>query len=238
MVTRLFVTPLAKHLTPPHENDTERYLKSLEKAGIDLDATMKSQVDALMTAIESSEGMIEGILVGRPTKVTESFKDYPHFIIPSRVPVQSGRQITKPSKLDCHKSLNSAALAEEFAQNPTLRNPAYEGKSLCEDFFNFGIGTVDNTTMKTFDALASAGKKMPLLPTVIPPGIWGAEAPARGPHGERLTDIDFLIPSAHTTINDQMAGKFKVGSNDATLTVDPKKPDNSLLDDFTDYWPD
>jgi hypothetical protein len=156
----------------------------------------------------------------------------------STVPVHAGQEIRSPSKQSCHQSLNDAALAQELAANPTILNPAFVGKSLCEDFFNFGIGTVQNDTKKTFSALASAGKNEPMFPTRIRPGFWGGGSPAPGPNGEKLTDIDFLIPTPANMINGQASGKFKVGSNDAELTIDAKEPDNSLLDDFTDYVSD
>ncbi len=53
------------HLTPPEENDTVAYLKRLKAAGIDLDQDVKSQIDALMIAIEANEGMIAGTEVTR-----------------------------------------------------------------------------------------------------------------------------------------------------------------------------
>jgi hypothetical protein len=37
----------------------------LEKAGVKLDDTVKSQIDTLMSAVELNEGMIEGTLVPR-----------------------------------------------------------------------------------------------------------------------------------------------------------------------------
>ncbi|WP_440113303.1 hypothetical protein [Acidovorax sp. BL-A-41-H1] len=52
-------------LTPPSENDTERYLKELEKAGVDLDKDVNSQIDVLMPAVALSEGVIAGIEVPR-----------------------------------------------------------------------------------------------------------------------------------------------------------------------------
>jgi len=55
-------------LTPPSENDTAAYLVQLEDQGIDLDATVESQIDALMSAIEANEGMIEGVLIARPAQ--------------------------------------------------------------------------------------------------------------------------------------------------------------------------
>jgi hypothetical protein len=55
-------------LTPPSENDTDLYLKKLERAGVDLDATVASQIDTLMAAVEVNEGMVEGILVVRAPK--------------------------------------------------------------------------------------------------------------------------------------------------------------------------
>ncbi len=60
------VRDAASKLTPPKDkNNTPKYLADLEKAGIDLDSTMKSQIDKLMPAIESLEGMKEGIDVQR-----------------------------------------------------------------------------------------------------------------------------------------------------------------------------
>ncbi|RZJ15743.1 MAG: hypothetical protein EON50_00510 [Acidovorax sp.] len=52
-------------LTPPSENNTERYLKALVKAGVDLDKDVKSQIDVLMPAVAVSEGVIAGIEVPR-----------------------------------------------------------------------------------------------------------------------------------------------------------------------------
>jgi hypothetical protein len=52
-------------LTPPSENDTEGYLKKLAAAGIDLEKDVKSQIDALMSAVEANEGMISGVIIAR-----------------------------------------------------------------------------------------------------------------------------------------------------------------------------
>ncbi|GKT22154.1 hypothetical protein [Acidovorax sp. SUPP3334] len=52
-------------LTPPNENDTDRYLKQLEEAGVDLDKDVNSQIDVLMPAVAASEGVIAGIEVPR-----------------------------------------------------------------------------------------------------------------------------------------------------------------------------
>ena len=52
-------------LTPPSENDTATYLKRLEKAGVDLDKDVKSQIDVLMSAVEANEGMIAGVELTR-----------------------------------------------------------------------------------------------------------------------------------------------------------------------------
>ena len=52
-------------LTPPSENDTTAYLEKLKAAGIDLDKTVKDQIDDLMTAVEANEGLIEGEEVTR-----------------------------------------------------------------------------------------------------------------------------------------------------------------------------
>jgi hypothetical protein len=52
-------------LTPSSENDTQSYLARLQKAGVNLDKDVKSQIDALMKAIEANEGLIEGTEVVR-----------------------------------------------------------------------------------------------------------------------------------------------------------------------------
>ena len=52
-------------LTPPSENDTTHYLAELKKAGVDLDKNVSSQIDVLMKAIETNEGLIAGIEVPR-----------------------------------------------------------------------------------------------------------------------------------------------------------------------------
>jgi hypothetical protein len=52
-------------LTPPTENDTAAYLADLEVAGVALDKDVKSQIDIMMSAVQSNEGLIEGIEVLR-----------------------------------------------------------------------------------------------------------------------------------------------------------------------------
>jgi hypothetical protein len=52
-------------LTPPSENNTKAYLAQLQRAGVNLDGIVKSQIDALMNAIEANEGLIEGTQVER-----------------------------------------------------------------------------------------------------------------------------------------------------------------------------
>jgi hypothetical protein len=52
-------------LTPPNENDTAGYLAQLKAAGVDLDKTVKSQIDELMPAVEANEGLIPGIFLLR-----------------------------------------------------------------------------------------------------------------------------------------------------------------------------
>lgn len=52
-------------LTPPNENDTRGYLALLEKAGVELNGDVRSQIDALMKAVEANEGLISGQEVGR-----------------------------------------------------------------------------------------------------------------------------------------------------------------------------
>jgi hypothetical protein len=52
-------------LTPPTENDTESYLRQLIAAGVNIDQDVQSQIDTLMSAVEASEGLIEGIEIPR-----------------------------------------------------------------------------------------------------------------------------------------------------------------------------
>lgn len=52
-------------LTPPSENDTDKYLAELKDAGVDLDKEVKSQIDVLMPAVAANEGLIAGIVVAR-----------------------------------------------------------------------------------------------------------------------------------------------------------------------------
>lgn len=59
------VTEAINKLTPPSENDTTKYLADLKKAGVDLDKTVKSQIDVLMPAVEANEGLITGTVVPR-----------------------------------------------------------------------------------------------------------------------------------------------------------------------------
>jgi len=54
-----------KRLTPPSENNTARYLKRLADAGIDLNKSVESQIDKLMSAVEENEGMIHGVEIQR-----------------------------------------------------------------------------------------------------------------------------------------------------------------------------
>jgi hypothetical protein len=52
-------------LTPPSENDTEAYLKKLKAAGVDIDKTVEDQIDKLMPAVKSNEGMKAGVEIKR-----------------------------------------------------------------------------------------------------------------------------------------------------------------------------
>jgi hypothetical protein len=52
-------------LTPPCENDTAKYLADLKEAGVELDKSVASQIDILMEAIKTNEGLIKGIEVPR-----------------------------------------------------------------------------------------------------------------------------------------------------------------------------
>jgi uncharacterized protein DUF4157 len=113
--------------------------------------------------------------------------------------------------------------------------PEEEGQSLIFDVFNVGVGTVNNQTLKTFAACASVGKNTPKLSAKLGPGKWGGNNPAKGPKGEKLKDIDFIFPSKETPINGQIAGMFKIGFNDATISPDPENPKNSKIDDFSGY---
>lgn len=59
------VAKAIEKLTPDSENDTQKYLANLKRAGVDLDKDVKSQIDNLMPAIEANEGLILGIEVSR-----------------------------------------------------------------------------------------------------------------------------------------------------------------------------
>lgn len=110
---------------------------------------------------------------------------------------------------------------------------ANQGESLLPDITNFGKGTVENRTSKTFQANASAGKSGAQIPVKIPPGKWGGDNPIGN-----LNDIDFVFPTKETPINSTTNGAFKIGSNDATIFEDSSNSANSKIDDFTGYWSD
>lgn len=59
-------------LTPPNENDTKKYLKDLQAQGVNLDGTVKSQIDKIMEAVKKNEGMQEGIEVPRSPDQSKS----------------------------------------------------------------------------------------------------------------------------------------------------------------------
>lgn len=62
---KMTVKDAINKLTPPSENDTTAYLAKLEKAGVDLEKNVESQIDALMPAVEANEGLITGTVVKR-----------------------------------------------------------------------------------------------------------------------------------------------------------------------------
>ena len=67
------VRDAAAKLTPSSENDTEQYLKDLQAQGVNLDDTVKSQIEKIMEAVEKNEGMKAGIQVPRsPDQTTPS----------------------------------------------------------------------------------------------------------------------------------------------------------------------
>ncbi|MGZ3458563.1 MAG: hypothetical protein ACXU86_08665 [Archangium sp.] len=59
------VDEAVKALTPPSENNTAKYLKDLERQGVDLKGTVKSQIELIMNAIKMNEGVIPGKEVPR-----------------------------------------------------------------------------------------------------------------------------------------------------------------------------
>jgi len=59
------VRDAVKKITPSNENDTEGYLNKLEKAGVNLDQTVISQIYLLMKAISKNEGIKMGTVVTR-----------------------------------------------------------------------------------------------------------------------------------------------------------------------------
>ena len=62
---KMTVTDAINRLTPPSENDTSKYLKDLEAAGVKLNQNVESQIDVLMKGVEANEGLIAGIIVER-----------------------------------------------------------------------------------------------------------------------------------------------------------------------------
>lgn len=112
-----------------------------------------------------------------------------------------------------------------------------DGESWLPDISNLGIGTIDNKTKKSFQGNASSGKEGTSNAVLIGPGEWGDKKPILGPGGMSLNDIDFVFPTKITPINGKTDGAFKIGSNDVTLVPDPKNPSNSIIDDYSDYWP-
>ena len=96
-----------------------------------------------------------------------------------------------------------------------------------------GMGTIRNTTSIHFVCVASEGKEGEMEKTTIEEGTWGWEKPIDG----RLDDLDFIFPTPEHPINGETNGAFKIGGNTATLKPDPKNPDNSVIDDFSAYWP-
>lgn len=127
---------------------------------------------------------------------------------------------------------NQSVVHRQVAATPPQVKPTEVGESLIADFFNLGIGTVDNQTNKIFIAEASEKKAGPKLLIKLGPGEWGGSRPAEGPQGEKLRDIDFVFATPTTPINGQTKGKFKIGSNDAVISPDPKDNKNSEIDDF------
>ena len=112
-----------------------------------------------------------------------------------------------------------------------------EGKAFISNIFNWGIGTVDNKSAKTFHGNASQGKSGASRSIMLSPGKWGDKKPIPGPAGEKQNDIDFIFPTKDTPINGKTDSAFKVGSNNATIITDPKDPKNSKIDDYDSYWP-
>jgi hypothetical protein len=90
---------VGKHLTPPNENDTPTYLTSLENAGVNLDSTMKSQINVLMTAIEANEGLIEGITVARPEAKKSEPAQPPPMILPPFIALPDATRVAPSSRL-------------------------------------------------------------------------------------------------------------------------------------------
>jgi len=90
---------VGKHLTPPNENDTPTYLQQLQIAGVNLDSTMKSQIDVLMTAIEANEGVIEGVLVPRPETKKNKSHQPPPIILPPLIQRPDATRVAPSSKL-------------------------------------------------------------------------------------------------------------------------------------------
>jgi hypothetical protein len=61
----MIVSDAIAKLTPSSENNTVKYLADLKKQGINIDATVKPQIDDFVLAVQKNEGLIKGVEVPR-----------------------------------------------------------------------------------------------------------------------------------------------------------------------------
>lgn len=172
-------------------------------------------------------------------RVMRIFAPKKNSTVEQRYPKLNSRSLVSASR-----TLNSrpSELSSEASQpGGTCHNDERTyGKSFIADFSNVGIGTVDNQTQHTFGALASQGKKGEKRGVTLAPGRWGGDRPIPYPSsGEKLDDIDFIVPIPGKPINCAVSGLFKIGSNDATILPSPYDPtkSRSVIDDWDSYIP-
>jgi hypothetical protein len=148
-----------------------------------------------------------------------------------------------------HSAEGKKLLAHELTHVVQNHPDTAQRQTPALSFRPLGMGTVDNKTKKKFLGCASAFKPIGALwmpdprkwPILLESGKWGNDNPIPGPKNDpKLADIDFVFPSDQTPINEKKTGMFKIGSNAAIITPDPRpnSPNNSRITSYAEYWED
>lgn len=128
-----------------------------------------------------------------------------------------------------HLSHNSQSTVRRQVMAPIPRVP------------RMGTGTVDNQTEWNFIVEASEEKTgAPKFQVTLKRGtkMGGEEHPAKGPAGQKLPDIDFILPTPATRINGIPGGKFKIGWHQAIISPDSKNKKDSIISNYDDWTND